>query len=153
MNSHKSLNWSKCCEVGEGDIDDEACSPNPGLESKVWRDATARPNAYTTINRDPCCLFICMLCIWGFPKIRGAFLGVPMTRTIGYLGLDWGPYLGKLPYLQTPKPCRRQTNSKTTPKFHASEMWRNGNSTPSQLTPPAMLIKRPFCFFLAELYT
>ena len=28
---------------------------------------------------------------WGFPKIRGTFLGVPIIRTIGFLGLYWGP--------------------------------------------------------------
>ena len=29
--------------------------------------------------------------IWGFPKIRGTFLGVPIIRTVVYLGLYWGP--------------------------------------------------------------
>ena len=28
---------------------------------------------------------------WGFPKIRGTILGVPILRTIVYLGLYWGP--------------------------------------------------------------
>ena len=28
--------------------------------------------------------------IWGFPKIRGTFLGVPIIRTIVYWGLYWG---------------------------------------------------------------
>ena len=28
---------------------------------------------------------------WGFPKIRGTFLGVPMIRIIVYWGLQWGP--------------------------------------------------------------
>ena len=33
--------------------------------------------------------------IWGFPKIRGTFLGVPIIRTIIFLGLYWGsPILG-----------------------------------------------------------
>ena len=27
---------------------------------------------------------------WGFPKIRGTFLGVPIIRTIIYWGLYWG---------------------------------------------------------------
>ena len=31
--------------------------------------------------------------IWGFPKIRGAFLGVPIIRTVIYLGLYWGPLI------------------------------------------------------------
>ena len=30
------------------------------------------------------------MCIWGFPKIRGTFLGVPITRTIVFWGLYWG---------------------------------------------------------------
>ena len=30
--------------------------------------------------------------IWGIPKIRGTFLGVPIIRTIVY----WGLYLGPL---------------------------------------------------------
>ena len=29
--------------------------------------------------------------IWGFPKIRGTFLGVPIRRTIKYWGLYWSP--------------------------------------------------------------
>ena len=29
--------------------------------------------------------------IWGFPKIRGTFLGVPIIRTIVYWGLYWVP--------------------------------------------------------------
>ena len=33
---------------------------------------------------------------WGFPKIRGTILGVPILRTIVYWGLYWGPpFLGK----------------------------------------------------------
>ena len=30
---------------------------------------------------------------WGFPKIRGTFLGVPIIRTIVYWGLYWGPLI------------------------------------------------------------
>ena len=29
--------------------------------------------------------------IWGFPKIRGPFLGVPIIRPIIFWGLYWGP--------------------------------------------------------------
>ena len=39
--------------------------------------------------------------IWGFPKIRGTILGVPIIRIIIYWGLYWGPsifYFGKLPF-------------------------------------------------------
>ena len=33
--------------------------------------------------------------IWGFPKIRGTFLGVPIISTIVFWGLYWGsPILG-----------------------------------------------------------
>ena len=28
--------------------------------------------------------------IWGFPKIRGTFLGIPIIRTIVYWGRNWG---------------------------------------------------------------
>ena len=34
------------------------------------------------------------LCLkWGFPKIKGTFLGVPIIRTIVYWGLYWGPLI------------------------------------------------------------
>ena len=29
--------------------------------------------------------------IWGFSKIRGTFLGVPIIRTMVFWGLYWGP--------------------------------------------------------------
>ena len=32
-----------------------------------------------------------LLLIWGFPEIRGTTLGVPIMRTIVFLGLYWGP--------------------------------------------------------------
>ena len=33
--------------------------------------------------------------MWGFPKIMGTLLGVPIIRTIVFLGLYWGPlFLG-----------------------------------------------------------
>ena len=31
--------------------------------------------------------------IWGFPKIRGTILGVPIIRTKLFLGLYWGPLI------------------------------------------------------------
>ena len=31
--------------------------------------------------------------IWGFPKIRGTILGVPIIRTIVFGGLHWGPLI------------------------------------------------------------
>ena len=37
--------------------------------------------------------------VQGFSKIRSTFLGIPIIRTIVYLGLFWGThYFGKLPY-------------------------------------------------------
>ena len=37
--------------------------------------------------------------IWGFPKIRGTILGVPIVRTIVFGECILGfPYFGKLPY-------------------------------------------------------
>ena len=32
-------------------------------------------------------------CIWGFPKIRGTILGVPIIRTMVFGDLYWGPLL------------------------------------------------------------
>ena len=32
-------------------------------------------------------------CIWGFPKIGGTFLGVPIIRIIVFWGLYWGPLI------------------------------------------------------------
>ena len=33
---------------------------------------------------------------WGFPKIRGTFLGVPIIRIIVFVGLCWDPlFLGE----------------------------------------------------------
>ena len=32
--------------------------------------------------------------IWGFPKIRGTLLGVPIIRIIVFWGLHWGPIIG-----------------------------------------------------------
>ena len=34
---------------------------------------------------------ICISNTWGLPKIRGTILGVPITRTIIFWGLYWGP--------------------------------------------------------------
>ena len=31
--------------------------------------------------------------MWGFPKIRGTLLGVPIIRIIVYLGLYWAPLI------------------------------------------------------------
>ena len=31
--------------------------------------------------------------IWGFPRIMGTFLGVPIIRIIVYWGLYWGPHI------------------------------------------------------------
>ena len=37
--------------------------------------------------------------VWGFPKIRATFLGVPIIRVIAFWGPYWGPpFFGKLPY-------------------------------------------------------
>ena len=53
--------------------------------------------------------------IWGFPKIRGTILGVPMTRTIVFLGLYWGPLiLGNYNILG---PQSREMGSPLNPKY------------------------------------
>ena len=31
--------------------------------------------------------------MWGFPKIRGTILGVPIIRILVYYGLYWGPFI------------------------------------------------------------
>ena len=37
--------------------------------------------------------FVCLyMCIWVVPKIRGTYLGVPITRIIVFWGLYWGPF-------------------------------------------------------------
>ena len=35
--------------------------------------------------------------IWGLPKIRGSYLGVPIIRTIVFWGLYWGPLFWETP--------------------------------------------------------
>ena len=37
------------------------------------------------------CIFAGAIDIWGFPKIRGTFLGVPIKRIIVFWSLYWGP--------------------------------------------------------------
>ena len=39
------------------------------------------------------CRRVRLACIWGFPKIRGTCLGVPIIRIIVYWGLYWGPFI------------------------------------------------------------
>ena len=52
--------------------------------------------------------------MWGFPKIRGTLLGVPIIRTIVFWGLDLGPLiLGN--YHVFPGPKRRP---KSAGKIH-----------------------------------
>ena len=43
----------------------------------------------TTLQRTPSCNLVPVL-IWGFPKIRGTFLGVLILRIIVFGGLYWG---------------------------------------------------------------
>ena len=49
--------------------------------------------AYHDDNRDEHMLLFVAKTIWGFPKIRGTFLGVPIIRTIVFWGLYWGPLI------------------------------------------------------------
>ena len=35
----------------------------------------------------------CQVSIWGFPKIRGTILGVPIIRILVYWGLHLGPLI------------------------------------------------------------
>ena len=42
-------------------------------------------------------LLLCLV-MWGFSKIRGTFLGVPIIKARVFEGLYWGPpYVGRLP--------------------------------------------------------
>ena len=50
---------------------------------------------------------------WGFPKIRGIILGVPIIRTIVFWGLYWGPpILGNYQIIIMDCPCHALKRSK-----------------------------------------
>ena len=52
-------------------------------------------------------LVFCIV-IWGFPKIRGTILGIPIIRTVIFGGLYWGSLiLGKY-HIHSLRPQRRQ---------------------------------------------
>ena len=56
-------------------------------------DVTTAPSSKLRFSRSWSRLRILKLylaLIWGFPKIRGTILGVPIIRTIVFLGLYWG---------------------------------------------------------------
>ena len=38
--------------------------------------------------------------MWGFPKIRGTFLGVPILRIIVFWGLYWDPLISGNHYVE-----------------------------------------------------
>ena len=40
--------------------------------------------------------------LWGFPKIKGTFLGVPIVRTVVLWGLYWGPLILGNYHLKSP---------------------------------------------------
>ena len=60
-----------------------------GLQSRTRWDMTRKTPSlsvrYSRSHHGSFCL------IWGFPKIRGTILGVPIIRTIVFWGLYWGP--------------------------------------------------------------
>ena len=60
----------------------------------MLRDLTAAAAAQEAAQEMRCdpSRYLCFL-EWGFPKIRGTILGVPIIRTIVYWGLYWGPLL------------------------------------------------------------
>ena len=41
--------------------------------------------------------------IWGFPKIRGTILGVPIIRIIVFWGLYWGPPILVSYHMESPR--------------------------------------------------
>ena len=51
---------------------------------------------------------------WEFPKIRGTILGVPVIRTILFLGLYWGPLIMGNYQILMPKP--QAINIQLSPK-------------------------------------
>ena len=64
-------------------------------------------------------LAVRIVTIWGFPKIRGTFLGVPLIRIIVFWGLYWGPLiLGNYHII-----C----NSNSSSDVHDSDNDRNKN--------------------------
>ena len=83
--------------------------PNPGIECKTpgrWMPSmrgynqTVMKAGKANVKRQKASSrpYLQCLAIWGFPKIRGTFLGVPIIRTIVFWGLHWGsPYFGKPP--------------------------------------------------------
>ena len=42
---------------------------------------------------DKCIYIYIYISIWGFPKIMGTLLGVPIIRVIVFWGLYWGPLI------------------------------------------------------------
>ena len=52
--------------------------------------------------------------MWGFPKIRGTLLGVPVIRTIIFWGLYWGPLILGNYHVEIPRDNRRLSIGMTT---------------------------------------
>ena len=48
-----------------------------------------------------------LVLIWGFPNIRGTFLGVPIIRILVFWGLYWGPFILGNYYMTLPELQRR----------------------------------------------
>ena len=80
--------------------------------------------------------------IWGFPKIRGTILGVPIRRTIIFWGLYWGtPILGnyhlarRLPLQDIRKAPRLSETPRRSCKIkHVSGGLQELGSTPNEHT-------------------
>ena len=69
--------------------------------------------------------YIGVICTWGFPKIRGTFLGAPIIRMIVF-GVTLGsPYFGKLAYLKYEAPKSPAVGTRVRCKFFPWR-WRCG---------------------------
>ena len=66
--------------------------PHPSYSVSSVHGIPKLPRIFPLISRsfNPCCI---PGSTWGFPKIRGTILGIPIIRTIVYWGLYWGPLI------------------------------------------------------------
>ena len=68
----------------------------PKSKAETLNPCCSDPVVMSRLHSGPAHLLACHWAIvagiiWEFPKIRGTFLGVPMTRVFVYWDLYWGP--------------------------------------------------------------
>ena len=93
---------------------------------------------------------------WGFPKIKGTFLGVPIMRAIVFWGLYWGPLILGNYQIEDPQcgpPSRRRgpqflETSMAQPHEH---LWATGPRVSSASSPLTNMLSYlgtiPGCYF------